>query len=71
MDTQLTVNKFIFSLYVILRMYYPSFTSIHVRLNLFHQFRVITGNNAYICFIPFHIDPFRAVRCVYQIAYQI
>ncbi|ECY3924414.1 hypothetical protein AU755_21935, partial [Salmonella enterica subsp. enterica serovar Chester] len=47
--------------------YYPSFTSIHVRLNLFHQFRVITGNNAYICFILFHIDPFRAVRCVYLI----
>ncbi|PUM16829.1 hypothetical protein B1L95_25415, partial [Salmonella enterica subsp. enterica serovar Dublin] len=47
--------------------YYPSFTSIHVRLNLFHQFRVITSNNAYICFIPFHIDPFRAVRCVYLI----
>ncbi|HFY9177935.1 TPA: hypothetical protein ACIIQS_005130, partial [Salmonella enterica subsp. enterica serovar Typhimurium] len=35
MDTQLTVNKFIFSLYVILRnKYNPSFTSILVRLNL-------------------------------------
>ncbi|EOF5738149.1 hypothetical protein ACK1YA_004731, partial [Salmonella enterica] len=47
--------------------YNPSFTSIHVRLNLFHQFRVITGNSGYICFIPFHIVPFRAVRCVYLI----
>ncbi|EKR1767531.1 hypothetical protein KGW75_004300, partial [Salmonella enterica subsp. enterica serovar Typhi] len=55
MDTQLTVNKFIFSLYVILRnKYNPLFTSILVRLNLFHQFRVITGNSGYICFIPFY-----------------
>ncbi|MFS9896294.1 hypothetical protein WKU90_05900 [Salmonella enterica] len=68
MDKQLTVNKFIFSLYVILRnKYNPSFTSILVRLNLFHQFRVITGNSGYICFIPFYIDPFRAVRCTYLI----
>ncbi|HAE4697610.1 TPA: hypothetical protein JEL63_001035 [Salmonella enterica subsp. enterica serovar Enteritidis] len=71
MDTQLTVNKFIFSLYVILRistiLHSHPFTSIHVRLNLFHQFRVITGNSGYICFIPFHIVPFRAVRCVYLI----
>ncbi|WP_225907174.1 hypothetical protein [Salmonella enterica] len=51
MDTQLTVNKLIFSLYI--------------------QFRVVTGNNSYICFILFHIVPFRAARCVYQIAYQI
>ncbi|HAU3143797.1 TPA: hypothetical protein JDD71_000208 [Salmonella enterica subsp. salamae] len=47
MATQLTVNKFIFSLYI--------------------QFRVITGNNSYICFILFHIVPFRAARCAYQI----
>ncbi len=60
MDTQLTVNKFIFSLYVILRIkYFILHSHPFVRLNLFHQFRVITGNNAYIyvsyCFtlIPF------------------